>query len=566
MFLSLATHALVLLAVPSGVGPATVPAPEIAAAATPVAEASEAASAAQGPAGPEATAAPDPLDDDALPQSLAGADDVPDNSSDLSVDVDRWLLHDVLSEGIAQTPTWQAALDRGRTGPMLQTADGADDWQNNLRLARASAMLAGQPQQHHWVDERALRFDIPLAAHPLVDLYIDYFTGRGRWFFERWLNRGAQLIPVMQKILAAEGVPQDLVYLAMVESGFSARAYSSAAAVGYWQFIASTGDTYGLTRDRFVDERRDFVRATHGAARFLSDLHRHLGDWHLAWASYNAGEARIRRAMNKTGAQTFWQLISRPHGLAKETVHYVPKIIAAAIVAKDAARYGFTVTTPPPLQYDTMPVRGAVDLAVLAREGRCSVDALRQLNPSLLYDLTPPNRLSQLRVPTGTKPQLVAALQRLPPPKRVAYAAYRVRRGDSLYAIARRMNSSVETLRQFNKLGKGSLRPGTELVVPSFRLAAAQAPAPAKAKTTRLARRPAARKPAVVVASRSKVNRAPAVVRKLRRQKARAHHVVASGDTLWSIARRYNVPLEAVQGRRARASNRIAVGEIIDIF
>ena len=504
-----------------------------------------------------------PLDDDAVPPAKAVTDELPDNSSDLTVDVDRWLLHDMLSEGVAQTPYWRANFAEARAAVSPSSHNDLDDWQDRLRMARASAMLAGQPQQHHAVNAQALRFNIPLASHPLVDLYIDYFTGRGRWFFERWLNRGSQVMPMMREILAAEGVPEDLVYLAMVESGFSAHAYSSAAAVGYWQFIASTGSTYGLTRDRFVDERRDFVRATHGAARFLSTLHRHLGDWHLAWASYNAGEGRIRRAMNKTGAKTFWQLIARNHGLAKETVHYVPKIIAAAIVAKDAARYGFHPAQAVPLKFDTVPVRGALELAILAREARCSLDELRALNPSLLYGVTPPGRTSQLRIPTGTRNAVQTALARLPVQRRVTYAAYKVRKGDTLSGIARRMSSNVETLRQFNALTNKPLRPGTQLVVPSFRLAAT--PPPAARPQLRVARAQTGKKTTLA----SFVGRSPPKrpsLRVSRRGRARAHHVVASGETLWSIARRYGVSLEQVQGRKKRGGDRIAVGEVIDIF
>ena len=478
------------------------------------------------------------------------------------VDLDRWVLQDVLSHGPGQSVPLEQRLPDREGAPYTKESD---PWQRRLAAKRAALALAGAPQQRRDVQQAADAFDIPLKNHPLVDLYIDYFTGRGRWFFARWLERASTLVPLMQEILDERGLPRDLVYLAMVESGFSPHAVSVAAASGYWQFIPSTGALFGLKQDRFVDERRDFVRATEAAGRFLHSLHGHFdGDWHLAWASYNAGEARIRRAMAKTGARTFWELIERPHGLAKETVHYVPKIIAAAIVAKDAARYGFVVPPASRLAYDQVTVDGALDVRVLAKRMHAPVESLRALNPALLYDLTPPDRRTRLRVPKGTLAQSEAALAALPRTQRLEYVAYRVQRGDTLSGIARRMHASIDSLRQFNRLKGTRLKLGQELVVPSALVGLAALQKVPRALTSK----PAANKsvPArqtVVASAASALAQARPAAGLGRFPKAR--HVVTSGDTLWSIARRYGVALDTL-GRRGAKATRLAVGDIVDIF
>jgi membrane-bound lytic murein transglycosylase D len=306
------------------------------------------------------------------------------------------------------------------------------DWRNLLEQESAEAHLRHEPHPHS-ESFRHLQFDIPVIDHPLVDVYIDYFTGRGRWFFENWLARAARYIPIMQPILEAKGLPKDLVYLAMIESGFSARAISTAAACGYWQFIRSTGKIYGLQADMWIDERRDFIRATEAAADYLGELYKQFGNWHLAWAGYNAGDGRIRRAMAKYGASDFWTLIEHRNSLAKETKHYVPKIIAAAIVAKDRERYGFTAIQPEsPLIFEEVKVADAIDLKVLAEKLSITAEQMRDLNPALLYDITPPGRTMAIRVPQGRAAEATSIIAELPVTERLTYAQHKVRKGDTL--------------------------------------------------------------------------------------------------------------------------------------
>lgn len=485
--------------------------------------------------------------DDAEPMSLTdilAAEGVPDASSDLSVDVDRWVLHDVLRDGFAQTPSWESTLPDASARPLALVP--ASTWLEGVEARRLALRLSGQPPDHH-LKLALLNFDIPLANHPLVDVYIDYFTGRGRFFFEKWLARAPRYIPLMQKILAAKGVPKDLVYLAMIESGFSAKAFSSAAASGYWQFIGSTGRVFGLTHDIWVDERRDFIRATEAAADYLSQLYKETGDWHLAWASYNAGEGRVRRALEKYGSTDFWSLIEHKNSLAKETMHYVPKIIAAAIVAKDAERYGFNnLHALQPFQYDEIVVKEATDLRFVANQTHVSLDTLRDLNPALLHDVTPPGRKMTLRVPTGQGPAVAALLDGLPLQKRLTYEHHTVRRGDTLAGISRRYNANVEAIKEFNNLrDRRALRLGEELIVPAIKIDK--------------------RQEARVVASHVTASRKATRRDKLATQKSRARHVVASGDTLWSIARRYGVSVARIKNQNARRGSHITIGDVLEI-
>ena len=472
------------------------------------------------------------------PAAAAIADEIPDASAELSDDIDRWVLHDLILQGAVVTPLPGV---RSRPAPITPLVSG---WRSRLARRQLLARMGGAPQQHHLVDAGRLGIDIPLAEHPLVDLYIDYFTGRGRLFFERWLQRASRVRGIMEKILTERGLPRDLVYLAMVESGFSAEAVSSARAVGFWQFIAPTAQVYGLRRTLWIDERRDFERATEAAADYLAELYRQTGDWHLAWASYNAGEGRVRRALDRTGARTFWDLIERRHTLAKETVHYVPKVIAAAIIAKDAGRYGFVVSPlAEPATWDEVVVERAIDLRKLAPVGSESLAQLRALNPALLHDITPPDTVTRLRVPPGEGVALAARIESLPAAQRLAYWQHRVRPGETLSHIARAYGADMRAIAEVNRMSQGALlRVGRLLVVPAVpdgrRVARPSGP------------RRLARPETVAVGGKS-----------------RASHTVAQGDTLWGIARRYGVTVAQLRAtNRVRGARRLAVGDVIDIF
>jgi membrane-bound lytic murein transglycosylase D len=267
--------------------------------------------------------------------------------------------------------------------------------------------------------------------------------------------------------LAEAGLPQDTLYLAMIESGFSPHAKSTASAVGLWQFIAPTGRGYGLRIDYWVDERRDPEAATAAATAMLSDLYRLFGDWPLAWSAYNAGTGRVRAAVRKQGTDDYWELV-RLKALPPETRNYVPKLMAAAIIGKHPERYGFTNITPrAPLVYDTVEVEGSVTLDVIARCAGVDQAAVVTLNPALLRGATPPQSTTRVHIPVGTTAAFQAAIVQVPAAERVTYRKHRVQSGESLGSIAARYGVGVDALVEFNRIpNPNRISVGMEVVVP----------------------------------------------------------------------------------------------------
>ncbi len=453
---------------------------------------------------------------------------------------ERWALARVLRLDFAHTPRLEGAV-RARVFDPLH-AWCRPDLAEALARHAAEAALRG-PHAHEAAHAVAVAFDIPLADHELVDLYVDYFAGRGRWYFAKWLVRLDRYQPLMQPILSARGVPGDLVYLALIESGLVPHAVSRAGAVGPWQFMPETGRRHDLRIDGWLDERRDFVRASEAAAEHLADLYGEFKDWHLAWAAYNAGSGRIRRAMLRTGLKDYWQLVDEKRALPVETRHYVAKVIAAAVIAKDRRRYGFDEAAPPALTaYDEIDLDEPVDLRLVARHLGVSVEVMRELNPALLQDVTPPHRSYRLRVPKGRGDDTSTWLVALPAARRLSYRHHTVRPGDTLHGIAQRYDTTVTAIREFNDVqNPRALRPGRALIVPSVK------------KTARAQERPP---PLRAVASAAPI---PGM------GSAKASHVVTSGETLWSIARRYGVSVTELKGWNQRRGNVVVIGETLAI-
>jgi membrane-bound lytic murein transglycosylase D len=229
-----------------------------------------------------------------------------------------------------------------------------------------SAVAAEGPTGADLNDTGADLKAVPLAVNRQVLKWIDYFQGQGRPHMERYLSRSTRYMPVMKKILKENGLPEDLIYIALIESGFSGTAHSSAAAVGYWQFIKGTGKHYGLKIDTYMDERRDFVRSTQAACGYFKGLYDIFHSWYLAIASYNVGEGRVKSVVQKYRTRDFWQL-ARENKLPEETSNYVPKFIAARLIAKEPAKYGFTdIEYMPPLEYSEVDLATSVDFRKLS--------------------------------------------------------------------------------------------------------------------------------------------------------------------------------------------------------
>lgn len=324
--------------------------------------------------------------------------------------------------------------------------------------------------------ERLPRFEIPVEMNDRVVAWMEYFQGPGRSHFERYLQRSGRYVPLMQEILKREGMPKDLVYIALIESGFNTRARSYASAVGPWQFIQGTGRRYNLRIDGWVDERRDPYKSTQAAAQYFKDLYSEFGDWYLAMAGYNAGEGRVRGAIAMTGSRNFWEMTDDKRAFRAETRDYVPKYIAAAIMAKMPERFGFEgVNYQEPLDFDTGVVETQTDVSVIARCAGASEDDISDLNPHLVRGATPPGaRNYEIRIPKGKSAVFAEKYAALPESERIQIVKHEVRKGDTLARIAKRYGVSASAIAAANNLrvSKHRLVRGSTLVIPAGSMAA----------------------------------------------------------------------------------------------
>jgi membrane-bound lytic murein transglycosylase D len=299
-------------------------------------------------------------------------------------------------DAFAEAETEPASIDQVAQLPVGDAPASAET------RAQAAAAVA---------DERP---DLPIELNEPVLSAIDLYQGRLRDWFETALSRGQRYLPQIREVFAQEGIPQDLAYVALVESAFKPSAYSRAKARGVWQFISSTGKRYGLDVDWWVDERSDPEKATRAAAAYLKTLHGLFGDWSLALAGYNAGEGKVLRAMKRYGTEDFWR-IRKTRGLRPETKNYVPLIYAAIVIAKSPERYGFTVTPEPAPEFERVAIEGAIDLRAIAECAGEPVEQIRSLNPELRRIATPADRTFALRVPEGRAKQVGECVANLPP-------------------------------------------------------------------------------------------------------------------------------------------------------
>ena len=309
--------------------------------------------------------------------------------------------------------------------------------------------------------------DVPVIVNPAVERNIHYFQNVIHDRFQEWLTRFYPYRPVIEKIFVEFGLPKELVYLSLVESGFNPRAYSRARASGPWQFIKSTGRIYGLAVNWYVDERRDPIKSTVAAAVHLRDLYDLFGSWPLALAAYNAGAGKISRAIQKTGTRDYWT-IARTRYIRRETRQYVPKFMAAMIIAMRPALFGFHAHYQPVHQYEEIRMDKPVHLRSVAEETGISFEELRRLNPELRRSVIPPDRDGySLKVPVGTSGHVLRAKSRMKTwtqrPSQQTW--YRVRWGDNLSVIAHRFGMSVRQLKHLNGLSGNLIRVGQRLRV-----------------------------------------------------------------------------------------------------
>jgi len=306
---------------------------------------------------------------------------------------------------------------------------------------------------------------LPLTMNDAVLGYINYFSGRGHRTIVAGLERAGKYRPMIARVLAEEGVPQELIHLAQAESGFLPRALSNKAAAGMWQFVKFRGQQYGLNQTVLTDERLDPEKATRAAARHLHDLYNEFGDWYLAIAAYNCGPGNVSKAVERTGYADFWELRAR-HAIPTETTNYVPIILAMTIMSKNAAEYGLTEVVPEPsLEYDSVEITAPTHLALIGDLTDTPVSQLTALNPALLRNIAPDGY--SVRVPLGTGSTLSAALDRVPVSQRASSRMYRVETGDTLAAIAKRYGSSAGRIAEANALQMSQPEEGDRLLIPA---------------------------------------------------------------------------------------------------
>ena len=306
---------------------------------------------------------------------------------------------------------------------------------------------------------------IPLVRTKQVDQYINYFQTKGRKQFQIWLNRYAKYRGLILPILEEHEMPEEFIYLAMIESGLNPKAYSKANASGMWQFIYSTGKQYGLSRDWYKDERRDPVKATHAACKYLKDLYTLFDNWYLTLAAYNCGEGRVLRASKLHQTYDFWQM----HSLPRETRNYIPYFLSAAIIARTPQAYGFKVPNVETFRYETITLEKSADIAVLARVAGLKPNVLREYNPELRQSATPSEGSYILKLPPGKKDGFLAAWNAIPEEERFApqFVVHRVRYGESLWTISKKYSVSIHDLAAVNKIrNRNKVRVGQKLNVP----------------------------------------------------------------------------------------------------
>ena len=391
----------------------------------------------------------------------------------------------------------------------------------------------------------------PIALNARVLSYVQAFQGSLRPFLTEGLTRAGRYMPMIERVFREEGVPLELAYVPLIESAFKPSAKSRVSAQGVWQFMVPTARDFGLRYDWFIDERSDPEKSTVAAARYLKMLHKIFdGDWALALASYNGGQGRVQRAVKNSGINDFWGLTRTSSYLPRETREYVPMIMAAMVIAKNPAHYGFSLTPLSPLEYDKVKVPGTVDLRKVAEWAGVGLDDIEELNPELRRWTTPINYPGyELKVPVGRGLTLTERFARVDPSELVAFRRYNVRRGETLAGVARKHRISRTELAVANGLGtRARLRAGQTLIIPRQ-----ASPALASASASSPGSRAASGRADVKRASRT--TSAPRTIT----------YRVRKGDTLGAIASRHDVSVAELKRWNKLRSNNIRIGARLTI-
>lgn len=456
--------------------------------------------------------------------------------------------------------------------------------------------------------------EIPMTINERVKSSIVFLLKEPDKHINNWLGRAETYFPMIEKIFAEEGVPDELKYLAMIESGLNPQAKSWARAVGMWQFIRATGKAYDLEVNGWVDERMNPEKATRAAARHLKDLHRMFGDWQLALAGYNYSPGRLRRHIRRAEARlgrkaTYWDVYDN---LPRETRNYVPMFIATSIVASNPKEFGLgkDVVPGPAYEFDYVPVQGMLSLAEAAELAGTDLATLKALNPDLRSSHLPPSQTAYyLRIPLYSYDKFAVGYRDLPDAMKRAVSAHRVRRGETLGQIARRYGVSVSSLMRKNGLRSTVIRVGQSLVVPVTKYASGIAMADAQplriqygmrsvrpispaqrtsldsslliaradelaqripvvqaSETTAERQKPAAEKPEPAETSQQTAQENAAEAQQSEPASSRIVYRVRSGDTLIKIAKQFKVSVSQLRQWNNMSSSLIRIGQRLTIY
>jgi membrane-bound lytic murein transglycosylase D len=455
--------------------------------------------------------------------------------------VDRINAHEVTAlaqgDGFSETKTEPASIDEILTIATFARPD--------TKASTEEAVKA---------DLAATEHDVPIPQNAKVLAAVELLSGRLRDYVQESLARGSKYLPMIQNVFRAEGLPLDLAYIPVIESGFKPNALSKASAKGPWQFMKPTAQDHGLKTDWYIDERSDPEKATVAAAKYLKTLHRMFdGDWHLVLAAYNGGLGRLQRAMRTSGADDFWSLAESPRRLPRETREYVPLILAAIIIAKNPAQYGLEYTPSDVIAYEKVPVPRAVDLRRVAEWTGTTIDEIQALNPELRRWTTPVKYPDyEVKVPVGTADKLSSRLASAPTSELGALNWYTVKSGETLSTVARKLRVARVDLAEANHLSvRSRIRPGQDLIIPR---------APATLMAAR-ADRPA---PATVASRAIEGPAAVATVAKTAESRPVTYRV-KRGDTLFSIAQLFDTTVAKLRSLNRLHSNRISVGDRLTV-
>lgn len=378
---------------------------------------------------------------------------------------------------------------------------------------------------------------IPLTINPKVRLAIKYFQTKGRYVYTRWLERSGKYEDLLKGIFKEKNLPEELIYLAMIESGFNPSARSYARAVGMWQFISATGKHYGLRNNWWFDERRDVLKASQAAAEHLQDLYDRFDDWYLALSGYNCNPRRVELNMRRYNTRDFWKLKRLP----RQTRNYIPTYLAATIIAREPEKFGFFIDKQKPFKADTVLISESIDLNVVAKLVDTTYAHIRELNPAVLRWVTPPGiKDFTLYIPEGTKEKFNAGFAKIPDSEKRSWVRHRIRTGESLSTIARKYRTSISVIKSTNKLRSNFIRAGKYLLIPVPQNKAAYY----ASKTRYSAPKSKKRTP------RAKITNVPG--------HKKVSYIVKRGDTLGEIAENYKT-----RASKIRRWNGLRYGEYI---